>query len=107
METQIFGLIISMGLLTYLVRLVPFLVIKRIRPRRIVEDWITYVGEGILVSLLFPYLLLGGKDFDVSVGNVKILSGVFCVVIALKTNSVILTIVGGIVSVIIASRILG
>jgi branched-subunit amino acid transport protein len=107
METQIFGLIISMGLLTYLVRLVPFLVIKRIRPRRIVEDWITYVGEGILVSLLLPYLLLEGKNFDVSVGNVKILSGIFCVVIALKTNSLIFTVMSGIACFIITSCILG
>ena len=83
------------------------MVIRRIRLPRIVEDWITYLGEGILVSLLLPYLLLDGKDFDVSVGNVKILSGVFCVVIALKTNSLVFTIIGGIVCVIIASRILG
>ena len=96
-----------MGLLTYLVRLVPFLVIRRIQLRRVVEDWITYLGEGVLVSLLLPYLLLKGENFDVSMGNVKILSSLFCVIIALKTNSLILTIIGGILCLIIANRILG
>jgi branched-subunit amino acid transport protein len=106
METQTFRLIISMGLLTYLVRLLPFLVIRKMRLPRIIEDWTTYLGEGILVSLLLPYLLLGGKNFDISMGNVKILSSVLCVIIALKTKSLIFTIIGGIACVIIGGRIL-
>jgi len=69
MEMQTFGLIISMGLLTYVVRLVPFLVIRRIQLPRIVEDWVTYLGEGILVSLLVPYLLLKEGNFDISFGK--------------------------------------
>ena len=98
-------MIVAMGIVTYLVRLAPFLIIRKFQVPRIVEEWITYLGEGILISLLLPYLLLEGKDFSISIGNVKIISAVLCAVIAVKTKSLILTIICGVSGVMILSEI--
>jgi len=105
METRTLELITAMGLLTYLVRLVPFLVIRKTRLPKLVEHWITYVGDGILVSLLLPYILLNGKGFDISMGNVKVFSGIVCIIIAVMTKSLIFTIIAGIVCIIVLSSI--
>lgn len=90
-----------MGLVTYVVRLAPFLVIRAIRLPETVIKWINYLGEGIIVSLLIPYLLLEGNKLDISLGNIKIISSLFCILIALLSRSMILTIIAGIGSTIV------
>ena len=101
MDNGTIGIIIAMGLVTYLVRLAPFWVIRAIRLPVTVIKWINYLGEGIIVSLLIPYLLLEGDTLDISLGNAKIISGLFCIVVALLTKSMIFTILVGIVSTIV------
>lgn len=95
-----------MGLITYLIRLLPFLAIRNAQIPSVVENWINYLGEGIIVSLILPYLLLNGKNFDISMSNVKIISSILCMIIALRTKSLILTIVIGVSSVMVVSHFL-
>ncbi len=97
MDNGTIEIIIAIGLVTYLVRLAPFLVIRAIRLPESVIKWIHYLGEGIIVSLLIPFLLLEGDKVNISLGNIKIISSLFCILVALLTKSMICTILIGIV----------
>lgn len=87
--------ILLMGGVTYAVRLSMFLLVGRVT----LPDWLmralNFVPVAVLTAIVTPELLLPGGQFDLSLGNARLLAGIVAIFIAWRTRNVILTVIGG------------
>ncbi|HLF02426.1 MAG TPA: AzlD domain-containing protein [Anaerolineales bacterium] len=87
--------IIAAGLLTFAIRL-SFIVVFGQRPiPGMVRRALRFVPAAVLTAIIFPELLMPGKQFDLSLGNARLLAGLLAAVVAWRTRNVLLTIVAG------------
>lgn len=87
--------IISMGLVTFAIRLFPILALDRfpIPPR--LRQALRYVPPAVLSAIIFPELFIRDKALDISFGNERLLAGLFAIVLAVISRNVLFTIGAG------------
>lgn len=87
--------IISMGLVTFAIRLFPILALDRfpIPPR--LRQALRYVPPAVLSALIFPELFIRDKALDISLSNERLLAGLFAIVLAVISRNVLFTIGAG------------
>ncbi len=89
--------VVAMGLVTYLIRLVPIALFTRLKLPVWTQQTMRYVPTAVLAALIVPELLLPGGSLDISLGNARLLGGVVAIVVAWRTRNVLLTVVAGMV----------
>lgn len=95
--TAMFLTILGMGLITYLLRLVPFIMAgRRELPPRLV-DALRYVPAAVLSAIVAPELFMPQGTLDISLGNERLIAGLVAIVVAWRTRNILLTIVVGMV----------
>lgn len=62
---------------------------------RLLQRGLHYVPPAVLSAIIFPEVFRPGGNFDLSLGNVRLLAGLLAAVIAWRTKNVLLTIGGG------------
>lgn len=91
-------IVLSMGALTYGLRLSLILLLGRIEVPRVVQRALRFVPPAVFSAIVFPDLLRPGGTVDLSVGNVRLLAGALAAMVAWRTKSMVLTIATGMVA---------
>lgn len=87
--------ICGMGLITYLLRLSPILLLERVVIGDQALRALRFVPPAVLSAIIFPELLLPGGHLDVSLGNERLLAGLLAAVVAWYSKNVLWTIAIG------------
>ena len=89
---------LGMWAVTYFPRLLPLIALSRIRlPDRLMV-WLSYLPVAILSALIFPGSLITGGKIDPGPANPAVWAIAVSFLVAVKTRSLILTmIIGGVV----------
>ncbi|NTW37051.1 MAG: AzlD domain-containing protein [Syntrophobacteraceae bacterium] len=97
-DAEYFGVILAMGLLTYLPRWMPLFVFsQKAMPGWLVE-WLDLIPVAILSALVFPELLTHGAPRTLDILQAKSLVAVPTLLFALRTRSLGGTVVVGMLS---------
>jgi branched-subunit amino acid transport protein len=89
--------ILSIGLLTYAIRLSFILLLGKIEMPSSLQRTLRFVPVAVLSAIIFPELFLPGGTFNLSLGNARLLAGILAAVIAWRTKNALLTIGVGMV----------
>jgi branched-subunit amino acid transport protein len=87
--------IISMGVLTYAIRLSVIALVGRVAIPSLVQRALRFVPPAVLSAIVFPELLQPGGTVDLSLGNERLLAGILAAVVAWRSKNVLLTIAVG------------
>ncbi|UCG25379.1 MAG: AzlD domain-containing protein, partial [Chloroflexota bacterium] len=83
------------GLGTYGTRLSFILLFGRRETPGGLRRALRFVPPAVLTAIIFPELLLPEGTLDLSLGNERLLAGLFAALIAWRTKNVLLTIIAG------------
>ena len=95
---NIWLIIIGMGIITYLIRLTPILLLERVGMRSELQQALKFVPAAVLSAIIFPELLMPGGTLDISFGNERLLAGLLAAVVAWRTKNILVTIGVGMVA---------
>ncbi len=90
--------IIGMGVITYAIRLSLILLLERVRVTAVMRQALHFVPPAVLSAIIFPELLQPGGQFDLSLGNARLLAGLLAAIIAWRTHNVMLTVSIGMIA---------
>ena len=88
-------LLLGMGLVTYIPRLVPLVVLAGRRLPEWLVEWLDLIPVAILAALLFPLLVISKDGESISLFRPELLAAVPTVIIALKMKSLSVTVIAG------------
>jgi branched-subunit amino acid transport protein len=88
----LFGIV---GLLTFLIRLVPMALVGRHELPPLVLRGLRYVPPSVLTAIFVPDMLMPKGTVDLSLGNPRLLAGLVAIFTAYRTRSVLWTIAAG------------
>ncbi len=87
--------IIIIGLLTLGIRLSFMLFMGKTRIVPMVQQALRFVPVAVLSALIAPALFLPGGVLNLSIGNNRLIAGIVAILVAWRTNNVLLTILIG------------
>ena len=87
--------VLGMGIVTYATRIALIAGWEQVEIPPWLQRGLQYVPPAVLAAIIFPEVLRPGGEFDLSLGNVRLLAGLLAAVIAWRTRNVLLTIGGG------------
>ncbi len=94
----IWGVIAAIGLLTFALR-VSFLAGGRAATLSpMVARTLRYVPVAVLAALIFPALLQPAGVLDLSASNIRLLAGVWAVVVGRRSGSALVTVAAGMIA---------
>ena len=104
--------IIGMGLVTYLPRSLPLLLLPRLRASGhatspVIEAWLRHVPAAVLAAMVFPSLLLHGGEAHSRAGNLYLWAALPTLVVARTTRSLLGAVLAGVAAVAVARLLLG
>ncbi len=88
-------IIIGMGVITYTIRVILFLLLERVELAPLVRRALGYVPTAVLSAIIFPEVLQPGGVLVLSVGNLRLPAAAVAAVVAWRTRNVLWTIVAG------------
>ena len=100
-------IVIAMGLVTFGIRLVPIVLLGRIEIPIVVQRALRFVPPAVLSAIVAPELLMPGGEFNLSLGNARLLAGVIAMLVAWRTKNVLLTIAAGMIALWVLQSLMG
>ncbi|NLW07275.1 MAG: AzlD domain-containing protein [Clostridia bacterium] len=97
MDKQILTIIIGAALVTYFPRMLPLVVLSRTRLPDVFLRWLSYIPAAVLAALLAPSLVIVEGRFMLA-NNPYLLAAIPATLVAIKTRSMALTIITGMVA---------
>lgn len=97
-STSIFIMILGVSLATLLPRILPIAVLSRVTFPPLLIRWLSYVAPAVLGALTALSVLAPRGSIDISVNNIFIWAFIPTFIIAIKTRSLFVTLITGIVS---------
>ncbi len=94
-QTKIFLVILGMWLVNYLPRLIPMVVLSKIKIPQPVIDWLGFIPAAVLAAITVPYILMPEKTVDISLHNNYLLAAIPAFFVAGKTKSLVWTLLVG------------
>ena len=93
--TRLIFIFIGMWAVTYFPRLLPLAALSQVRLPDRLMTWLSYLPAAILSALIFPGALLRDGRIDPGPGNPAVWALAVSFLVAVKTRSLILTMVTG------------
>lgn len=90
-------IIIAMGVVTFGIRLLPIVLLGRVEIPLVVQRALRFVPPAVLSAIVAPELLMPGGQFNLSLGNARLIAGALATVVAWRTKNVLLTIAVGMI----------
>jgi branched-subunit amino acid transport protein len=87
--------ILSMGVVTYALRLSLIALLGRFEVPAIVRRALRFVPPAVLSAIILPELLQPGGRLNLTLGNARLLAGLLAVLVAWRTRNVLLTVGAG------------
>lgn len=98
---EIFLIILFMGLVTYLPRIIPLIVLSRLNLPTLLLEWLSFLPVAILGALLLPLLIMPEGELFISLQNPFLLASVPTFLVAFKTKNLLLTVLLGMIFVVL------
>lgn len=98
-------IILLMAVVTYLPRVLPLVTLGESLERDAVKKWLSLIPSAILSSLLVSSVLIKDSEIFLS-GNIQLLAIIPTVMVAVKTRSLVITVLAGILFYSLLSKIL-
>jgi branched-subunit amino acid transport protein len=93
---RVFWIIVGTALVTLIPRIVPLVVLSRIKLPALVERWLGYVPIAVLAALLAQAVAMPEGHLDLTLANPALLAALPVLIIAVITRSLIGTVAGGV-----------
>ena len=93
------------GLLTFGMRFSLIYLFGRFEVPETIRKALHYVPPAVLSAIIFPELLYSSGNFDLGLGNTRMLAGVVAVLVAWYTKNTLLTILAGMAALVILQLI--
>ena len=94
----VLAIILGTALVTAVPRILPLALLSRIRIPGRVERWLGHVPVALLAALLAQSVLLADGRLDLSAGNLSLIAIVPTLLVALRTRSLVGTVLTGVIS---------
>lgn len=101
MDKELIFLFFGMGLVTYLPRMLPMVVLSKIKMPELVLRWLRYVPPAVLAALLAPELLLKQGHWYFTFENHYLLAAIPTFLAAFWSKSLLLPVVTGMAAVLL------
>jgi len=88
-------LIISMGFITYAIRLSAIVGLKDRSIPVGMREALDFVPPAVLSAIIFPELLMHGGALDLTLGNSRLIAGIIAAFVAWRTENVLWTVAAG------------
>jgi branched-subunit amino acid transport protein len=95
--TYLWAIIVGGMLVTYLIRLSFILLIPFDRFPQRFRRGLRFVPPAVLAALITPELLRSGGEWDLTLGNERLLAGLVAIIVSWRTKNTWLTILSGMV----------
>lgn len=99
MSFYVWSIIIGGCIVTVLPRILPITILSKIKLNKKVEEFLTYIPISILAALIAVELFTDDNKFSIQGNYLELLVSIPTILVALKKNSLLLTVVVGIVSI--------
>ncbi|MCB0028796.1 MAG: AzlD domain-containing protein [Anaerolineales bacterium] len=90
--------IIGMGLVTYLIRVGPFLMLSRWELPQSWQRGLQYVPAAVLAAIIVPEVLVPAGGLQFTPGNPRLLAALIALLVAWRWQNAVLTVVVGMVA---------
>lgn len=94
-RTSLWVILLGMGVITFLLRASFILLSNRIHLPEVLERALKFVPAAVLSAIVVPALLYWQGELDLSVSNERLLAGGLAMLVAWRTQSILLTITVG------------
>lgn len=96
-QTKIYLVILGMWLANYLPRMIPMVVLSKLKIPDLVIRWLGFVPVAVLAAILLPDLVMPEPAYRLSLGlqNKYLLAALPAFVVAAKTRSLVWTLIAG------------
>jgi branched-subunit amino acid transport protein len=94
----VLAIILGTALVTAVPRILPLALLSRISIPGRAERWLGHVPVAVLAALLAQSVLLAGGRLDLSANNLSLIAIVPTLLVALRTRSLVATVLTGVVS---------
>jgi branched-subunit amino acid transport protein len=88
-------LLLGMGLVTYLPRVLPLLILSERNLPQGLRNWLSLIPVAILAALLAPGLLINSSPQSFTLGKAELFAALPTLLIALRTRSLGVTVIFG------------
>lgn len=105
-NTYILWIIIGTAVVTFIPRVLPFIILSRLDLPEWVLKWLEYVPIAVMAALLAQEVLIYENELSFSFQNLKLLAIVPTFITAIITRSLIGTVLVGILSMLILQYVL-
>jgi len=95
LQTKIYVVIFGLWLANYLPRMLPMVVLSKIKMPEPVIRWLGFVPAAVLAAIIVPSVLMPESRLLISFNNNYLLSSIPAFVVAFKTRSLVWTLVVG------------
>jgi len=99
MNSYVWSVIIGGCIVTMLPRVLPITILSKIKLNKKVEEFLTYVPISILASLIVAELFITDNKFFIQGKSLELLAAIPTIIIALKKNNLLLTVLTGVISI--------
>lgn len=100
-EQKILLTILGMSLVTYLPRMLPLVVLSRIKLPAVFIRWLGYIPPAVLSALLLPGILISEGQVNLTFDNHALMASIPCLIAALVWKNMFVTVVVGVVSMLV------
>ncbi len=90
-----FALVLGMAVVTFIIRYPVMVLVSKIPMPQSIFNALRYVPPAVLAAIVVPAVLMPKGTIDISMDNAYLIAAIVCVVVAWRTNNLLLTIILG------------
>lgn len=94
-------MIVGTALVTFIPRILPLMVLSRFQLPEWATRWLSYVPISVMAALVAQEIFKNGEKVSLSINNVELLAAIPTFFIAIKTRSLLVTVLAGIIVVMV------
>lgn len=99
MNFYVWSVIVGGCIVTVLPRVLPITILSKVKLNKKVEEFLTYIPISILASLIAVELFTANNKFSFQDNSLESLAAIPTILVALKKNNLLLTVVVGVLSI--------
>lgn len=94
-QAKIYLLILGMWVVNYLPRLLPMVILSKLKIPQPVIDWLGFIPAAVLAAIIVPSVVMPDGQMNVSLHNDFLITSIPAFLIAIKTRNMVWTLVTG------------
>ncbi|BAH41961.1 hypothetical protein BBR47_09840 [Brevibacillus brevis NBRC 100599] len=98
---DVFLIIVGTAIVTFIPRVLPLMVLSRFQLPEWATKWLSYVPISVMAALVAQEIFKNGENISFSTNHVELLAAIPTFFIAIKTRSLLVTVLAGIIVVMV------